>query len=153
MALTTNKAETAMLIRKPVAEVFQAFVDPTITSKFWFTKSSGHLIEEQNVTWTWKMYNHSVPVKVVQLIADRLIVIEWGKYDKQTTVNFDFQALNENQTFITIINFGFQGSESEIIKNIIDSTGGFTWVLAGLKAYLEHSIQLHLIEDRFPKGK
>jgi hypothetical protein len=30
--------------------------------------------------------------------------------------------------------------------------GGFTWVLAGLKAYLEHNIMLNLIADRFPKG-
>jgi hypothetical protein len=29
--------------------------------------------------------------------------------------------------------------------------GGFTWVLAGLKAYLEHNIMLNLIADRFPK--
>lgn len=27
-------AKTAMLIRRPVAEVFQAFVDPAITTKF-----------------------------------------------------------------------------------------------------------------------
>ncbi len=33
------KAE--MLIRRPVAVVFEAFIDPTITSKFWFTKGSG----------------------------------------------------------------------------------------------------------------
>jgi uncharacterized protein YndB with AHSA1/START domain len=32
-----------MLIRRPVAEVFDAFVDPKITSKFWFTKGSGKL--------------------------------------------------------------------------------------------------------------
>ncbi len=31
------KAE--MLIRKPVTEVFEAFIDPTITTNFWFTKS------------------------------------------------------------------------------------------------------------------
>ena len=31
--------ETQMLIRKPVAEVFNAFIDPEITSKFWFTSS------------------------------------------------------------------------------------------------------------------
>ena len=34
-------AKAAMLIRKPTAEVFEAFVDPAITSKFWFTKSTG----------------------------------------------------------------------------------------------------------------
>ncbi|MBC7990984.1 MAG: polyketide cyclase, partial [Luteimonas sp.] len=27
-----------MLIRRPVAEVFEAFVDPAITSRFWFTR-------------------------------------------------------------------------------------------------------------------
>lgn len=32
-------AKTGMLIRKPVAEVFEAFIDPNITTKFWFTRS------------------------------------------------------------------------------------------------------------------
>ena len=34
---------TGMLIRKPVADVFEAFIDPDVTTKFWFTKSSGRL--------------------------------------------------------------------------------------------------------------
>lgn len=29
-----------MLICKPVAEVFEAFVNPAITARFWFTKGS-----------------------------------------------------------------------------------------------------------------
>jgi hypothetical protein len=33
-----------------------------------------------------------------------------------------------------------------------NSTEGFTLVLAGAKAYLEHHIQLNLVLDRFPKG-
>jgi len=33
-------AKAEMLIRKPVEEVFEAFIDPAITSKFWFTKGS-----------------------------------------------------------------------------------------------------------------
>ena len=36
-------AETAMLIRKPIADVFEAFIDPDVTTNFWFTKSSGRL--------------------------------------------------------------------------------------------------------------
>ncbi len=35
--------ETGMLIRKPVADVFEAIVNPEITTKFWFTSSSGRL--------------------------------------------------------------------------------------------------------------
>ncbi len=34
-------AKAELLIRKPVGEVFEAFVNPEITTKFWFTKSSG----------------------------------------------------------------------------------------------------------------
>src|SRR4051794_4566310 len=33
-------AKSEMLIRKPVEEVFQAFIDPAITTHFWFTKST-----------------------------------------------------------------------------------------------------------------
>jgi uncharacterized protein YndB with AHSA1/START domain len=36
LVLTTPPvAKAAMLIRRPVADVFEAFVDPAITSKFW----------------------------------------------------------------------------------------------------------------------
>jgi uncharacterized protein YndB with AHSA1/START domain len=34
-------AKAEMLMRKLVAEVFEAFVNPAITSKFWFSKGSG----------------------------------------------------------------------------------------------------------------
>jgi uncharacterized protein YndB with AHSA1/START domain len=44
-----------MLIRKPVAEVFEAFVNPDITTKFWFIKSSGRLEAGKQVQWEWEM--------------------------------------------------------------------------------------------------
>jgi uncharacterized protein YndB with AHSA1/START domain len=34
---TAVEAGAGMLIRKPVAEVFEAIVDPAITSRFWFS--------------------------------------------------------------------------------------------------------------------
>ena len=36
-------AKAEMLIRKPVVEVFEAFVNPAVTTRFWFTKSSGRV--------------------------------------------------------------------------------------------------------------
>ena len=33
----TPTVECQMMIRKPVSVVFQAFIDPEITTKFWFT--------------------------------------------------------------------------------------------------------------------
>ena len=57
-------ARAEMLIRKPVAEVFEAFVNPAITSKFWFTKSSGRLEPGKQVQWDWEMYRSSAQVLV-----------------------------------------------------------------------------------------
>ena len=34
-------AKAQMLVRRPVAEVFEAFIDPALTSRFWFSKASG----------------------------------------------------------------------------------------------------------------
>src|SRR3982750_382943 len=70
--------ETQMLIRKPVAQVFQAFVDPAITTHFWFTKSSGNLAVGKTVTWEWEMYGVSMNVLVKELIENKRIVMEWG---------------------------------------------------------------------------
>ena len=59
MTDTNNYAYAAMMIRKPVEQVFMAFTNPEITTKFWFTKSSGILEKGRTVDWTWEMYNHS----------------------------------------------------------------------------------------------
>lgn len=38
------------------------------------------------------------------------------------------------------------------MRYVADSTQGFTLLLAGLKAWLEHGVQLNLTLDRYPKG-
>ena len=38
-----------------------------------------------------------------------------------------------------------------MIADALDSNGGFTWVLAGLKALLD-TIELNAIVDAFPEG-
>ena len=149
----TAVAKTAMLIRKPVQEVFAAFVDPQITTKFWFTKSTGKLEVGKQVTWTWEMYNHSAQVKVKTLELNQKIVVEWGNYQDMTTIEWTFEKIGEQATFVNIVNSGFQGEAEKILGQVRDSTEGFTIVLAGLKALLEHGVQLNLVGDRFPNDK
>ena len=140
-----------MLIRKPVAEVFEAFMNPEITTRFWFTKSSGRLEAGKQVTWSWEMYNASSQVTVKDVEQNKRILIEWSGYGSPTTVEWIFTPYGNDATFVSITNSGFSGDGDELVKQALDSTGGFTWVLAGLKAYLEHNIMLNLIADRFPK--
>lgn len=63
-----------------------------------------------------------------------------------------FEELPGAGTFASIRNSGFVGTPEEVIPRVVDATEGFTLVLAGLKAYLEHGIALNLVADRFPRG-
>jgi hypothetical protein len=58
----------------------------------------------------------------------------------------------DNTTFVSITNSGFTRSGDERVKKALDSTEGFTFVLAGAKALLEHNVILNLVQDRFPDG-
>nr|WP_255749390.1 SRPBCC family protein [Pontibacter liquoris] len=138
-----------MLIRKPVAAVFQAFIDPAITTNFWFTKSSGQLEVGKTVRWEWEMYGVATRVLTKQIIPEKLISTEWG--DPATTVDYEFTALPDDTTYVVIKNYGFQETGDALMQVIQDSTGGFTTVLNGMKAYLEHHIRLNLVTDKFPK--
>ncbi|MFV8342593.1 SRPBCC family protein [Flavobacterium sp. XS2P39] len=148
---TKYYAKAEMLIRNPIESVFEAFINPEITTKFWFTKSSGKLEEGKQTEWTWEMYNHSVSVRTKIIEQNKKITIEWGNHDDVSTVEWTFRYLGEAETFVSIINSGFQGETEKLISQVRDSTEGFALVLAGLKAYLEYNIQLNLVSDRFPK--
>jgi len=145
-------AKTEMLIRRPVAEVFEAFVNPDITTKFWFTKSSGRLEVGKQVQWEWEMYGISIPVTVKAIEPNKRIVIEWTGHGSPTIVEWVFHSLDDGTTFVSIMNAGFTGDGDQLVKQATDSTEGFSLVLAGLKAILEHNIRLNLVADRFPKG-
>ena len=119
------------------------------STNFWFTKSSGHLEEGKTIAWEWEMYGASGKVFVKEIILNKKILLEWG--EPATTVEVEFTALTESSTYVTIKNHGFKETDNDLIEVIKDSTGGFTTVLDGLKAYLEHGIKLNLIEDKFPK--
>jgi|SRR5262245_23890913 len=146
----TAKAE--MLIRKPVGEVFQAFIDPAITAKFWFTKSSGKLEPGKIVKWEWEMYNAAAEVSVKSIEPNKRIVVDWSTHEAPTTIEWLFTPLPDNTTFVSISNSGFSGNDETILQQAVASTEGFTIVLAGLKALLEHGVSLNLVADRFPRG-
>ena len=139
-----------MLVRRPLDEVFNAFVDPTITTRFWFTRSSGKLEPGAKVTWEWEMYGASAEVHVKAIEHPSRILIEWG--EPSTTVEWQFTSLGAEATLIQISNTGFQGTEEEVLGMALDSMGGFSLVLAALKAWLEHGIALDLVADRDPEA-
>lgn len=144
-------AKVGMLIRRPVSEVFQAFVDPAITTKFWFTKSSGKLEPGADVRWEWEMYDASTTVSVKEVEENSRILVEWDP-DSPKEVEWRFFSGEDDTTFVRITETGYKGTGDEIVAHAIDSQGGFTWVLAALKALLEHNIVLTVVADAHPEG-
>lgn len=148
----TPASKTEMLIRRPVAEVFEAFVDPNITAKFWFSKGSDRLEAGKAVRWEWEMFGISEQINVKTVDPNRRIVIEWPGYGSTNTVEWFFMQRPGNTTLVSITESGFVGDGDDLVKQVADSTGGFNLVLAGLKAYVEHNVILNLVADRFPEG-
>ena len=101
------------------------------------------------MTWEWEIYNVTTPVVAKEILQNEKIVFEWDNTTK--TVEIHFKELDEGSTFVTITESGFTQKGDELIAAIKDATGGFTTVLDGLKAFMEHRIKLNLIADKFPK--
>lgn len=139
-----------LLIRREPPVVFNAFIDPEITTQFWFSKSSGPLVAGETVLWEWENFGASAEVKVINVVQNQEIVIDWGTTDVPAIVTWKFTPHSCSGTIVEIQTSPFTGNEDEILKAIQDQTGGFTLVLANAKALLEHNIHLNLIADRFP---
>lgn len=146
MALKTHPAVRAtMLIRRPVDEVFNAFVDPSVTCRFWFSRASGPLAPGKTVTWYWDQYGVSGEVKVTAFEENRRIAIEWP-----SPVEWSFIPRGDSATFVSIVATGFNGTDDEQVAQALDSSQGFNLVLAACKAFLEHGVELGVVSDKDP---
>jgi uncharacterized protein YndB with AHSA1/START domain len=141
--------EAGMRIRRPPPEVFRAFIDPDVTTRFWFTRSSGKLIPGETVQWEWEPLDASATVAVKEIDEDRRIVFTWGD-DKPVTVEMQFTPTVGDATWVRVIETGHHGNADEIVARVIDSTAGFYQVLCALKALLEHDVVLTVVEDHVP---
>jgi uncharacterized protein YndB with AHSA1/START domain len=149
------KIQTAMLIRRPPSDVFEAIVNPEITAKFWFTNSTGRLEPGATVQWAWEMYNISVPIRVEEFEKDSRLLIEMGNAPDSATVEWRFERRDGEMTYVivTILEAGFTfKSGDDMCAWALDQMGGYAQVLAALKALLEHNVVLSLVRDAWPDG-
>jgi uncharacterized protein YndB with AHSA1/START domain len=137
-----------MLIRKPPADVFRAFADPAVTTKFWFTKSSGPVVEGAQLVWEWEMFGAKAPIAVKHVERDRRIVFEWAG---GRTVEMKFVP-HQGHTYVSVTETGYPGTGDDAVAAAIDSIGGFALVLAAAKALLEHDVVLRVVADHVVPG-
>ncbi len=143
--MTAPVAQAGMLIRRPVGEVFEAFADPGVTSRFWFTRGSGRLEPGVRVRWDWEMYGVGTDVLVKAVEPGRRILIDWDTADTPTEIEWLFED-RDGAAFVTVENRGFEDSPAGVAR-ALDSTGGFNLVMAAAKVWLEHGIDPRIVED------
>lgn len=143
-------AKAGLVIRRPVAEVYEAFVNPAVTTRFWFTHGSARLEQGARVRWEWEMYGFVSDVVVKAIEPGRRILVDWGGYDAPTEVEWTFAERGSDRTRVEVVNRGFAGTPERRLEQAIDSTGGFALVLAGAKIWLEHGIEPGFVLDVHP---
>ena len=98
------------------------------------------------------MHGASADVKVTAHEPPQRLAIEWeSKQGSTNTVEWAFTQRPDG-TLVSIRETGYNPDDPEVAAQVAESTSGFSLVLAGLKAYLEHGIQLNLVADRWPDG-
>lgn len=142
-----------LLIRADPPRVFEAIVNPEITTKVWYTDSTGPMVPGAALRWTWEMYGASSDVNVEEVVANERVRFTWSGYrpEHPTTVTFVLTPF-DGSTLLTVTEKGFTGTGDELVRFVTDSTGGFTFLLCELKALLEHDVLLSVVRDAHPRA-
>ncbi len=135
-------------VSRPVREVYEAVADPEQLSRYFTTGGArGRLEAGAEVSWDFHDFPGRFPVEVVEADAPRRIVIRWDARecvaaDGHTTVTFEFEPLDDDtRTLVTITESSWQVTPKGA-ENAFGNCMGWTGMLAALKVWLEHGINL-----------
>jgi uncharacterized protein YndB with AHSA1/START domain len=141
--MTDAVARTKMLIRSPVADVFDAFVNPDKITKFWLNATTGPLAKGAQVEWSFMVPGVRDQVKVTAFDAPRRIDFDWSD---GIHVNMNFEPRSDRATVLEVQTSGFTGDD--LIDQIVNTTEGYSIVLCDLKTFLESGKSAHLVKDK-----
>jgi uncharacterized protein YndB with AHSA1/START domain len=142
-------------IARPVEEVFEAVADPAKLSAYFTTGGAvGRLETGRTVQWDFADFPGAFPVEVVEVLPNRRIVLKWEANEGppedgeptrgaayMTTVVFTFEPLDDGRTLVTIEEGGWRETPAGL-KAAFGNCQGWSQMLAALKAWVEHGINL-----------
>ncbi len=151
------KFRVAARIARPVHEVFEAVADPDQLSHYFTTGGAkGRLETGATVMWDFHDYPGAFPVKVIEVVPDQRIVLEWKanegeapnveggelrEVDYNTTVTMTFKALDDGRTLVEIAEEGWRETQGALQASY-GNCQGWTGMLLALKVWVEHGINL-----------
>jgi len=131
-------------IVKPVDDVFDAVVEPKRMSNYFISNASGPMTSGTRVDWEFADVGAKVTVDVVEVEQNRKIVFKSDPTDGEgTTTTIGFAPDGEGATVVTINEASF-AMDPDGVQRAMGQTGGWTYFLACLKAYVTHGINLRV---------
>lgn len=138
------EAGAKIQIRKPVAEVFEAIVEPEKMSNYFIAKGSARMETGREVMWSFPEapFSEAFPVRVDRVEKDRHVSFYWeGMEGAQHLVQITLEAAGPEATVVSVSEKGGRQDEAGL-KWLKGNTEGWANFLACMKAYLEYRINL-----------
>lgn len=136
-------ATAAMLIRKSVRDVFDAFVNPRSLEKFWLKSASGPLARDATVEWEFMVKGARETVTVTEFIPHQTIAFRWSD---GIAVTMRFEQHDASSTRLSVTATGFTGTDAPSLA--VNATEGFTIVVCDLKSLLETGQSGNMVRDK-----
>lgn len=135
-------------VSRPCAQVYEAVADPAQLSRYFTTGGArGRLEAGSEVTWDFHDFPGAFPVRVLEAEPPRRIVIEWDGEEAAgeggtTTTTFEFEPVDgDTRTLVTITESSWRPTPGGA-KAAFGNCQGWTGMLAALKMWVEHGINL-----------
>ncbi|MDQ0321570.1 uncharacterized protein YndB with AHSA1/START domain [Pararhizobium capsulatum DSM 1112] len=136
-------------IAKPVADVFEAVVNPQQLSRYFTTGGAkGRMETGATVKWSFHDFPGEFPVRIVEVVPNEKVVLQWGANESpdagppyDTTVTMSFAPLEDGRTLVTIAEEGWRQTPGGL-KASYGNCEGWMQALCSMKAWLEHGINL-----------
>ena len=140
--MTQHIARVAIPIRRPVSDVFNSFVDPSIITRFWLQSTSGPLARSATVEWHFMVPGAVEKVTVHEFEDKRRIAFGWSD---GVNVAMNFSETGPDSTLLSVEASGFAEDD---IEAVVGATEGFCIVLCDLKTLLESGRSANLVRDK-----
>ena len=137
----TLEIKVALQILKPANRVFEAIVDPAEMSNYFISRSSGRMVEGEELRWGFPEFEEEFPIRVGRIQKDEYISYYWETDGRELLVEMELTPVDGGATIVTVTEKDMDNDEAGI-QWLMRNTGGWANFLACLKAYLEYGINL-----------
>lgn len=134
-------------ISRPVVDVYEAVADPEQLSRYFTTGGArGRLEAGATVSWDFHDFPGAFDVRVIEADSPRRIVIRWAGTGavggEDTAVAFDFESVDDGARTRVTINESAWTASAVGATSAFGNCMGWTGMLAALKVWAEHGINL-----------